>query len=641
MSLNKCLIYTMLLLLAACASMGTPDGGPYDETPPVFLASTPAANSSNANEQEIVLEFDEIIKLQNAYEKIVVSPPQIQQPEIKANGRRITVELFDTLKAATTYTIDFNDAIVDNNEGNPLEAFSFVFSTGDRVDTLGISGTVLNAEDLEPIKGILVGVHSDLSDSAVTKKPFDRISRTDSRGRFHMRGLAPGKYRVYALADANGNYIFDQKSERIAYLDSLVQPYATAAWRNDTVWHDSLTIDTIRRVAYTRLCPDNIVLRAFNVPFKQQYLVKNPREKHNSFKLFFAAPLDTFPQVKGLNFDSKNAFVIESNATKDTLIYWLTDSTIYNRDTLTVSVTYPVPDSLEVYHPRCDTITLVPRKSRAKILEEQRKEFEEKEKVFVKSMRKSKEYDKENPPKYIPPTPELKISASDGYSMDVNRDYTLSFNEPVSSIDTASIHLYLVIDSVAHPIPYVFRQSEKNIRQYIIYAEWRPEQEYKVVIDSATFKGVYGTTSDDFEQTLKFRGLEDYATLRLNIAGTGDDAVVQLLNNNGAPVAQERTAKNNCTFYFVRPGKYYMRLFIDKNKNSKWDTGLYDSKGKMQAEEVHYYPRVLDLRPMFEYNQNDWNIKSAAERQKPEAITKQKPDRERVKRNRNAERKFK
>ena len=191
------------------------------------------------------------------------------------------------------------------------------------------------------------------------------------------------------------------------------------------------------------------------------------------------------------------------------------------------------------------------------------------------------------------------------------------------------------------PIPYVFRQSEKNIRQYIIYAEWRPEQEYKVVIDSATFKGVYGTTSDDFEQTLKFRGLEDYATLRLNIAGTGDDAVVQLLNNNGAPVAQERTSKNNCTFYFVRPGKYYMRLFIDKNKNGKWDTGLYDSKGKMQAEEVHYYPRVLDLRPMFEYNQNDWNIKSAAERQKPEAITKQKPDRERVKRNRNAERKFK
>lgn len=631
----------MLLLLAACASIGTPDGGPYDETPPVFLHSTPAANSLNNKEQNIVLEFDEFIKLQNAYEKIVVSPPQIQQPEIKASGKRITIELFDSLKPNTTYTVDFNDAVVDNNEGNPLEAFSYVFSTGDIVDTLGISGTVLNAEDLEPIKGIIVGIHSDLSDTIISKKPFERISRTDSRGRFNMRGLAPGKYRLYALADANGNFIYDQKSEKIAYFDSLIMPYATSAWRNDTVWHDSLTIDTIRRIKYTRLQPDDIVLRAFNVPLKQQYLVKNPREKHNSFKLFFAAPLDTLPQIDGLNFNADDAFVVESNATKDTLVYWLKDSTIYNRDTLTIAVTYPVPDSLENYHPQSDTITLVPRKSRARILEEERKAYEEKEKEFQKSQRKRKDYDKENPPKYIPPTPELKIDATGGTGMDVNKEYTLIFDEPLSSIDTASIHLYLVIDSVPHPIPYVFRQSEKNIRKYVIYAEWRPEQEYKIVADSATFKGLYGTVSNKYEQTLKFRSLDDYATLRLNIAGTGDDAIVELLNGNGALMARERTKDNRCTFYFVRPAKYYLRLFIDKNKNNKWDTGQYNANGKQQPEELYYYPRSLELRAMFEYDQDDWNIKSALERQKPLEITKQKPDRQRVKRNRNAERKFK
>jgi hypothetical protein len=187
--------------------MGTPDGGPYDEAPPIFLTSTPASNATNASENKITLEFDEFIKLQNAYEKIVVSPPQMQQPEIKANGKRITVELLDSLKPSTTYTIDFNDAIADNNESNALEAFSFVFSTGATVDTLGVSGTVLEASNLEPIKGILVGIHSDLSDSAFRTKPFDRISRTDSRGRFTMRGMAPGKYRIYALADANGNVV--------------------------------------------------------------------------------------------------------------------------------------------------------------------------------------------------------------------------------------------------------------------------------------------------------------------------------------------------------------------------------------------------------------------------------------------------
>ncbi len=639
MSVRNIFTYAMLLLLAACASMATPDGGPYDETPPVFLTSTPQANALNAQNNKIVLEFDEFIKLQNAYEKIVVSPPQIQQPEIKVNGKRITVELFDTLKPSTTYTIDFNDAIVDNNEGNPLEAFSFVFSTGDKIDTLGVSGTVLDASDLEPIKGILVGLHSDHSDSAFIKKPFERISRTDSRGRFFMRGVAPGKYRIYALADANGNYRFDQKSEKIAFLDSLIVPYAVPALRNDTIWHDSITIDTIKRVEYTRLCPDNIILRAFNVPLKQQYLVKNTRDKHNIFKLFFAEPLDTLPKIKGLDFDASDAFVVESNVTKDTLTYWLKDSLVYYKDTLTVEVTYLAPDSTEEYLPHSDTLRLVPRKNRAKVLQEEKRLFEEKEKEFLKEARRNKKYDEDNPPKYIPPVPMLDIGARGSYSMSVNKDFKIFFAEPLSRIDTASIHLYQVVDSIETPIPYVFRQSPNNIREYIIYAEWRPEKEYKVKIDSAAFKGLYGRTSNRFEQALRFGSLDEYATLRLNIPGTGSKAIVELLNTSGAPVESQKTDNNRCTFYFLTPGKYYMRLFMDENGNGKWDTGTYENR--LQPEKVYYYPRGLEFRAMFEYDQDNWNINMPLEQQKPMQITKQKPERERVKRNRNAERKFK
>ena len=639
MSVRNFAIYTILLLIAACASIGSPDGGPYDETAPVLLTSTPQLNSLNVKENKIILEFDEFIRLQNAYEKIVVSPPQIQQPEIKVNGKRIIVQLLDTLKPSTTYTIDFNDAIVDNNEGNPLESFSFVFSTGDKVDTLGVSGTVLEASNLEPIKGMLVGLHKDDSDSAFIKKPFDRISRTDSRGRFSVRGVAPGKYRIYALADANGNYRFDQKSEKIAYLDSLIVPYATPAWRNDTVWHDSITIDTIMRVAYTRLCPDDVVLRAFNVPLKQQYLAKSNREKHNTFKLFFAEPLDTFPIIKGLDFDATDAFVVESNITKDTLTYWLKDTLVYYRDTLTVEVTFPAPDSTGIYVPHSDTLRLMPRKSRAKILEEEKKVFEEQEKKFLKEARREKDFDKENPPKYIPPAPVLNVNVGGSSSLDVNRDFKLSFAEPLSSIDTASIHLYQVVDSVNNPIPYVFRQSPENIREYIIYAEWRPEQEYKLEIDSAAFVGLYGSASKRYDQTLKFRSLDEYATLRLNIPGSGNKAVVQLLDNSEHIVDAQKTENNRCTFFFVSPGKYYMRLFFDDNGNGKWDTGNYESK--QPAEKVYYYPRMLELRAMFEYDQDDWNINMPADKQKPLEITKQKPDRERVKRNRNAEREFK
>jgi uncharacterized protein (DUF2141 family) len=636
---NSIIIFTTALLAAACASMGTPDGGPYDEAPPIFLTSTPASNATNASENKITLEFDEFIKLQNAYEKIVVSPPQMQQPEIKANGKRITVELLDSLKPSTTYTIDFNDAIADNNESNALEAFSFVFSTGATVDTLGVSGTVLEASNLEPTKGILVGIHSDLSDSAFRTKPFDRISRTDSRGRFTMRGMAPGKYRIYALADANGNYRFDQKSEKIAYLDSLIIPYATPSWRYDTIWHDSTTVDSIKRVPYIRLQPDNIVLRAFQVPLKQQYLVKNPREKHNSFKLFFSEAADTLPTIRGLDFEADDAFVVENNVTNDTILYWIKDSTIYNRDTLTVEVTYMSPDSMEIYHPRSDTVRLIPRKSRARVLAEEKQKFEEEEKAFLKAARREKGYDKNNPPKYIPPVEALKIRNNISSSMDLSTNCTLTFEQPLAAIDTAAIHVNIIVDSVPKAIPYVFRQSEKNIRDYIIYAEWRPGEKYNITIDSAAFEGIYGNTSKAINQEMKFKTLDEYSVLHLTIPRTGNEAVVELLNKEGNPVASQRTENNRCSFYFINPQVYYIRLFMDSNGNGKWDTGNYDEK--LQPEKVYYYPRPIELRAMFEYEQDDWNINLAPERQKPLEITKQKPERQRVKRNRNAERKFK
>ena len=196
----------IIILLYACASTGTPDGGPYDETPPKFVRATPEPNATNNKRKKIAIEFDEFIKIENAAEKVIISPPQTEMPEVKASGKRVLVEFFDTLRDNTTYTIDFGDAIVDNNEGNPMGNFSYAFSTGEIIDTMEVSGTVLNAQDLEPIKGIQVGLHSNLNDSAFTSLPFVRISRTDSRGHFTIKGVAPGKYRIYALKDGNQNY---------------------------------------------------------------------------------------------------------------------------------------------------------------------------------------------------------------------------------------------------------------------------------------------------------------------------------------------------------------------------------------------------------------------------------------------------
>ena len=208
------LTFAAILALIGCANMGQPDGGWYDETPPRVMGCTPADQSTNVDAKKITIYFDEYIKLDNPSEKVVVSPPQLETPEIKGAGNRIIVELNDSLKPNTTYTIDFSDAISDNNEGNPLGNYTYSFSTGTSIDTLEVSGYVLEAENLEPIKGILVGLYANLADSAFTTEPMLRVSRTDSRGRLTIQGVAPGEYRIYALQEADNNYSCRQKTEQ-------------------------------------------------------------------------------------------------------------------------------------------------------------------------------------------------------------------------------------------------------------------------------------------------------------------------------------------------------------------------------------------------------------------------------------------
>ena len=639
MRIKETLLYALSLVLpVACASVGHPDGGPYDEDPPVLVKSTPGINATGVSNGKVEILFDENIRLQNAFEKVVVSPPQMQMPEIRYNGKKVTVELFDSLVPNTTYSIDFNDAIVDNNEGNPYENFAYVFSTGEVVDTLAVSGTVLNAEDLEPVKGVVVGLHSCLDDSAFTKRAFERVSRTDSRGRFTIKGIAPGKYRVYALADANQNFLFDQKSEKVAFMETYVSPFASEAIRQDTIWRDSLTIDSIVDVKYTRFQPDDIVLRLFAEELKMQYLMKSTRSEHNKFTLFFAAPNEEMPVVNGIGFDFDTQYVLESSARMDTLTFWLKDSMLYRNDTLDISVSYKVPDSLEMMVNRTDTLRLVPKKKWAKVVEMQQKIYEEEKKKFLRSESRKEGYDKENPPQYIPKTKILPVRFSGSASMDVNGDCSFAFDEPLEYADSSAIHLSQVIDSTLIPMDFVFRRSDMNIKEYNLFAEWRPGMKYRLTVDSAAFKGMYGGVSEALSRDMQFRTLEEYAVLYLTMPGVGDNAIVQLLSSDKV-VMQERSNAGRCAFYFIKPGKYYLRLILDENNNGKWDTGCFE-KG-LQPEKVYYYPHSLDLRALFEYTQDDWDINAPLNEQKPLEITKQKPDKERKKMNRNATRKFK
>ena len=608
-------VVTVIAALYSCASIGRPDGGPLDETPPRFIGSTPAAGALNNTKTKVSLSFDEFIKLEKANEKVVISPPQVQQPEIKASGKKISVNLLDSLKPNTTYTIDFSDAIVDNNEGNPLGNFAFTFSTGSAIDTMEVSGTLLEASNLEPVKGMLVGMHSNLSDTAFTKLPFDRVARTDSRGHFTIRGVAPGKYRIFGLMDADQNFAFSQKSEALAFNDSLVIPRWEERIRQDTTWVDSLTIDTVVERKYTYYLPDNVILRSFKEDLFSQYLVKNERLTPEKFTLYFAAKADTLPVLKGLNFDERDAFIIEKNLTNDTIHYWVKDSLLYKQDTLSLSLNYLYTDTLNQLVPRTDTLNLV-AKTVKKAVDEPKK-------------KKKKKGEEEEPE----PTKFLHVSTYIPSTMDVYDYISLSFDEPIASFDSAAIHLKQKVDTLWEDIPFTFEQDSLQLRKYNLYYEWEPTREYEFSVDSTAIHGIYGLFTDKIKQNIKVRSLEEYGAIYFNVSGCDSIAFVELLDTQDKVVRKVPVVNGQADFYFLNPGKYCARLINDTNGNGVWDSGEYETK--RQPEMVYYYPQILEPKANWEVEQT-WDVKALPlDKQKPDELKKQKPDEDKKKRDRN------
>ena len=625
------LLLMMVIIGYSCASMGTPDGGPYDEMPPKFVGSSPRLHAVNVKDKKIELEFDEFIKLEKPSEKVVVSPPQLEQPEIKVVGKKVVAQLFDTLKHATTYTIDFSDAIVDNNEGNPMGNFTYSFSTGATIDTMEVSGAVLNAEDLEPIKGIQVGLHINLNDSALNTLPFDRVSRTDSRGRFSIRGVAPGKYRIYALMDGNQNYLYDSKTETVAFSDSIIIPSMMPATRQDTLWKDTLTIDTIKTVGYTRFMPDDIILRAFKEENTRQYLSRKERDMENHFILTFSAKADTLPTLKGLNFDEKDAFVIEANEGNDSICYWVKDSLVYQMDTLAIQVDYLYTDTLDQLVPKTDTLYLA-----NKLTREQRDKLKKQEEEKKEKERKKREKKGEAPKPE--PTLFLKMNVDAPSAFDINRNVVLSFDEPLARIDTSSIHVSVKEDTLWVEKPFILVADSVIPRRYEILADWQPDREYQLKIDSTAITGLYGLHTDKVDQSFKVKKLDEYGTLFFNIRGVNQPAIVELLDAAGKVIRQQRvTPEGTADFYYLAPNtKYYVRMFMDRNGNGKWDTGNVEKR--MQPEEVYYLPKSWEMKANFDFEET-WDIHSTpVDKQKLDEIKKQKPEEVKKVQERNKER---
>lgn len=612
MNNSKSLYYIFIIIAAAvmysCANIGNPSGGPIDKTPPIFMRSNPTPNAVNVKDRKIDIFFDEIVTLKDPSTKIIVSPAQTEMPRMSALGRKVTVELVDSLLPNTTYTIDFSNSIQDNNEGNAIDNFAFAFSTGSVIDSMRVSGYVLDSRTLEPMQSVVVGLQSNLADSAFHKEKLQRVALTNDRGQFTIRNVSPGSYHIFALKDLDRDYKFGNPTEDIAFLDSIIVPSIGSREAADTVYNDLNEIDTIMRATRPAYFPNDILLSMFNEDRKSQYLANNLRVDSTRISLTFAAASDTLPSLSivGRNDVPDQWYTLERSQTNDTLTYWIRPPHLVSADTLMVATTYLRTDTASNLSWGTDTLKFTFQRQKAK------------------KKKKNEETDSLEQIRFM----ELHPLANG--TQEVYAPLLLQTGTPIERYSREAFHLQrkLQNDTTFYPAEIksiALRDSTLSRRDLMLKVDWEPGAAYTLAVDSLAMTDIYGLQTKPLKVDFNVRKMEEYGNIVFNIPAVRDSAIVELLDGTEKIVLRAPVKSHRAELLNLLPGKYYARLFIDRNGNGKYDTGNYDMH--LQPEETVYYPGAINLKKNWDVEQT-WDIYATPiDKQKPEAIKKNKPER--------------
>ncbi len=584
-----------LFSLYSCANIGQPTGGPKDVTPPKVVETKPENYSKNFKGGKIEIFFNEFVKLERMNEQFSISPPMKKKPMVKLRGKSVFVKLEEKLHPNTTYTLDFGTGIVDNNEGNKLGNYQFVFSTGSSIDSLGISGKTADAFNGKKVDKVMVMAYKNTHDSVPLTTIPDYIALTDSVGYFRLKNLSPGTYKLFALVDNNRDYKYNKTGETIGFIDSLVVPASHQVEVIDTVRGDSIKPDSVVIRKKTALEPNNIYIRMFNEEITQQYLTGYKRPRREKLEFTFNTKRSDSLRIDFVGFkENPRWFLLDKNPTNDTLSYWIADKDIYNRDTLLVALQYLKTDTLGKLVGFKDTV-----------------------KMNFKTPKKAK-VSKKKKLKIKPPLYKFEVNSGGG-SQDLNKDITIVFPEPLKRINKDSIHFYRMKDTIPVPEDFKLVKDSISILKYHLKCKWLSETEYQLVFDSTAFENIYGLYSKKNTVDIATRSMEYYGTIALEISGVKTNSIVQIIGlGDKEKIYQQKTITENGTYYFkfLAPETYIVKVIEDSNKNGRWDTGNYEKK--LLSECVYYFRKEIELRsnweqveavqipsrPTFDYNED-------------------------------------
>jgi hypothetical protein len=533
-----CLYLFIGIFLAACAQIAAPQGGSKDETAPLLLEATPASGSVNVTTSKVILEFDEFIALNDVFNQVLLSPPMSSIPDLVVKGKSIIMTFPDPFLENKTYTVNFGNAIKDQNEGNVLKNFQYVFSTGPVLDSLIIRGQVKDALESTPDKDMLVLLYSgDDRETPKTERPY-YFARTDQSGSFTLTNLQAGQYQLMALADQNFNYLYDLPNEKIAFLDTLI------------------LVDTIQR---------EYSLSTFIEQSGRGTLSRVKALRYGRIEATFSGFTDT----NSIEIDGNPGVVKRWNTGKDTLSVWINDLTLDSlvvRQSLDTSIIEKrvllktiSPDSLR----KTNFLPLTPTLP-----------------ISLKGKGEEK-------------TEQTKRTA---VSFDLGKELNIQLDNPAKTFYPERLTLRSMPSGDTVATKLTWKDSVKTIIH--IDAALQSEGLYELHIDRSFAEDLYGLVSDSNTYLFQMRAKKDYGELIFNLELPKDRLfIIELLDAGGRVVKRQSELNSDNTklsFPHLKPGQYKARIILDQNRNGFWDPGDYNKS--LQSEPVLYFPDALSLR---------------------------------------------